>query len=148
MDAAKRKKRAGATPSCAAFSRPTFRWDRSRPCHACAVIRFAACIRSEQTVCKTTRKTNRKEEKKKPMAILKSQPKKPNTATIQARVEDSVKFQLDKYAEFIHSSPSYVITEALKLLFKRDEEFKQWLNQHPNNRNGQVIEGGLFTKSA
>jgi predicted transcriptional regulator len=82
------------------------------------------------------------------MAILKSQPKKPNTVTIQARVEESIKLQLDKYAEFIHSSPSYVITEALKLLFKRDEEFKHWLNQHPSNGNGQVNEGGLFTKSA
>jgi predicted transcriptional regulator len=82
------------------------------------------------------------------MAILKSQPKKPNTVTIQARVEESIKLQLDKYAEFIQSSPSYVITEALKLLFKRDEQFKQWVSQHSNNGDGQVIEGGLFTKSA
>jgi predicted transcriptional regulator len=82
------------------------------------------------------------------MAILKSQPKKPNTVTIQARVEESVKFQLDKYAEFIHSSPSYVITEALKLLFRRDEEFKRWLSQHPSNGNAQMIEGALFTKTA
>ena len=81
------------------------------------------------------------------MAMLKSQPKKPNTVTIQARVEESVKFQLDNYAEFIHSSPSYVMTEALKLLFKRDEEFKHWLSQHPNNGDVQVIEGGLFTKT-
>lgn len=82
------------------------------------------------------------------MAILKTQPKKPNTLTIQARVEESVKFRLDKYAQFIHSSPSYVITEALKLLFKRDDEFKHWLSQHPNNEDAQVIEGGLFTKTA
>lgn len=82
------------------------------------------------------------------MPILKSQPKKPNTVTIQARVEESVKFQLDQYAQFIHSSPSYVITEALKLLFKRDEEFKHWLNQHPSNGDGHAIEGGLFTKTA
>lgn len=40
----KKENRAGATPSCAAFSRPTIRRDRSRPCHACGVIRFAACI--------------------------------------------------------------------------------------------------------
>jgi hypothetical protein len=82
------------------------------------------------------------------MATLKSQPKKPNAVTIQARVEESVKFQLDKYAEFIHSSPSYVITEALKLLFKRDEQFKHWLNQHPTNVGGQEIEGGVLTKTA
>ncbi len=82
------------------------------------------------------------------MAILKSQPKKPDTTTIQARVEESVKFQLDRYAEFIHSSPSYVITEALKLLFKRDEEFKQWLSHHPSNGNGHVTAGGVVSKIA
>jgi hypothetical protein len=82
------------------------------------------------------------------MPILKSQLKKPNTAMIQARVEESVKFQLDKYAEFIQSSPSYVITEALKLLFRRDDDFKQWLNEHPDSGNPQVIEGSLFTKTA
>jgi hypothetical protein len=82
------------------------------------------------------------------MATLKSQPKKPNTTTIQARVEESVKFQLEKYAEFIHSSTSYVITEALKLLFKRDEQFKSWLSQHPNSGDGEKIEGGVLTKSA
>lgn len=80
------------------------------------------------------------------MAILKSQPKKPDTTTIQARVEESVKFRLDRYAEFIHSSPSYVITEALKLLFKRDEEFKHWLSQHPNNGDGYVTAGGVVSK--
>jgi len=35
-----------------------------------------------------------------------------------ARVEESVKMQLDQYAKFIDSTPSYVITEALKVLFK------------------------------
>jgi predicted transcriptional regulator len=42
-------------------------------------------------------------------------------------VEESVKEQLDMYAKFIDSTPSYVITEALKVLFKRDDEFKSWL---------------------
>ncbi len=62
------------------------------------------------------------------MAIIKAPPKQPKTVTIQARVEESVKAQLDRYAEFIDSSTSYVITEALKLLFKRDDEFKR----HPH----------------
>ncbi len=30
-------------------------------------------------------------------------------------------------------SCAYVVTEALKLLFKKDEEFKSWLGQHTNN---------------
>jgi predicted ATPase with chaperone activity len=58
------------------------------------------------------------------------------SVTIQARVEESVKRQLDQYAQFIDSTPSYVITEALKVIFKRDDEFKAWLDQHDSkNKN-------------
>jgi predicted transcriptional regulator len=82
------------------------------------------------------------------MAIIKAPPKQPKSVTIQARVEVSVKAQLDRYAEFIDSSTSYVITEALKLLFKRDDEFKTWLGQHANVGNHQKPEGGILNKSA
>lgn len=67
------------------------------------------------------------------MAIIKTPPKQPKSVTIQARVEESVKTQLDQYAQFIESTPSYVIAESLKVLFKRDDEFKSWLAQHTNN---------------
>jgi predicted transcriptional regulator len=83
------------------------------------------------------------------MAIIKAPPKQPKTVTIQARVEESVKAQLDRYAEFIDSSTSYVITEALKLLFKRDDEFKRWAGQHTNdNMQEEQIKGGALTKTA
>jgi predicted transcriptional regulator len=80
------------------------------------------------------------------MPIIKAPPKQAKTVTIQARVEESVKVQLDRYAEFIDSSTSYVITEALKLLFKRDDEFKAW--QHTNVGNHEKLEGGVLNKSA
>ena len=82
------------------------------------------------------------------MAIIKAPPKQPKTVTIQARVGESVKSHLEKYAEFIDSSPSYVITEALKLLFKRDSDFKRWLRQHTNNVNHEQVEGSVLTKTA
>ena len=82
------------------------------------------------------------------MAIIKAPPKQPKTVTIQARVEESIKFQLDSYAKFIDSSTSYVITEALKLLFKRDDEFKTWLGQQSKNGNCEQPGGGVFSKSA
>ena len=83
------------------------------------------------------------------MAIIKAPPKQPKAVTIQARVEESVKAQLDRYAEFIDSSTSYVITEALKLLFKRDEEFKRWAGQHPNDHmQEKQIKGEVLTKTA
>jgi predicted transcriptional regulator len=61
------------------------------------------------------------------------------------RVEEDVKHRLDKYSEFIDSSPAYVVTEALKLLFNKDGEFKSWLGQH-NNNNHEKTEGGALGK--
>ena len=82
------------------------------------------------------------------MPIIKAPPKQPKTVTIQARVEESIKSRLDGYAKFIDSSTSYVITEALKLLFKRDDEFKAWLGQHLNDQNPQQIQGEALAKTA
>ena len=88
------------------------------------------------------------EEQTESMAIIKAPPKVPKSVTIQARVEESVKTQLDQYAKFIGSTPSYVITEALKVLFKRDDEYKAWLGQHTNSHNQEQIQGDAHTKTA
>jgi predicted transcriptional regulator len=67
---------------------------------------------------------------------------------IQARVEESVKAQLDQYAEFIDSTPSYVIAETLKVLFKRDFEFKAWLGEYTSNENGSELKGDGHKETA
>ena len=82
------------------------------------------------------------------MAIIKAPPKQPKSITIQARVEESVKEQLDHYAKFIDSTPSYVIAEALKVLFKRDDGFKAWLGQQSSNTKTQEIKGGGLKETA
>ena len=82
------------------------------------------------------------------MSILKPPPKQPKAVTIQARVEESVKTQLERYAEFIDASPSYVITEALKLLFRKDDDFKRWADQHATNRNNEKARGEVLAKNA
>jgi predicted transcriptional regulator len=91
---------------------------------------------------------NQQEEEKGNMAIIKAPPKQPKSVTVQARVEESVKEQLDQYANFIDSTPSYVITEALKVLFKRDDEFKAWLGQQPSNGKIRELKGGGLTETA
>src|SRR6267378_6498293 len=91
---------------------------------------------------------NRRGGTKESMAIIKAPPKQPKSVMIQARVEESVKVRLDQYAKFIDSTPSYVITEALKILFKRDDEFKAWLGQHANGRNSEQNQGEALTKTA
>jgi len=40
-----------------------------------------------------------------------------------------IRTKLHKYAEFIDSSEPYVVSEALRLLFRKDDEFKAWLEQ-------------------
>ena len=82
------------------------------------------------------------------MAIIKAPPKQPKSLTAQARVEESVKTQLDQYAKFIDSTPSYVIAEVLKVLFKRDDEFKAWLGQQPTNGKIQELTGGGLKETA
>ncbi len=70
------------------------------------------------------------------MALLKA-PTKHKTTSLQVRLEEDVRVSLNKYAQFIDATPSYVVSEALKLLFKRDQEFKRWLGQHAKS-GGQV----------
>ena len=77
------------------------------------------------------------------MALLKAPSKQPKTSTLQVRLEEEVRNNLDKYAEFIDANPSYVVSEALKLLFKKDDEFKAWLGQHANDQNQEQLQGGL-----
>jgi hypothetical protein len=82
------------------------------------------------------------------LSILKAPPKQPKAVAIQARVEERVKTQLELYAEFLDASPSYVITEALKLLFRKDEEFKRWSSEHDTNHNCEEAKRGALTKIA
>ena len=72
------------------------------------------------------------------MSLVKVPTKQPKNTTFQVRLEEEVRQNLDRYAEFLDATPSYVVSEALKLLFRKDDEFKRWLAEHPNK---QVFEG-------
>jgi hypothetical protein len=85
------------------------------------------------------------------MAILKSPPKPTKNETLQIRVEEKIRTKLTKYAEFIESSESYVVSEALNLVFRKDDEFKNWLEHTNHNGDEPQTDGGsLFeiTKKA
>jgi predicted transcriptional regulator len=62
------------------------------------------------------------------MAVLKAPPKQPKTTVVQLRLDDDAREKLTRYAEFLDSSPSYVVTEALKLICNKDKEFQAWLS--------------------
>ena len=80
------------------------------------------------------------------MALLKPPSKQPKTTTLQVRLEEQVRHNLDRYAEFIDANPSYVVSEALKLLFKKDEDFRRWSAQHANYQD--QTKGDALSKTA
>jgi hypothetical protein len=84
----------------------------------------------------------------KQLALLKAPSKQPKTTTLQVRLEEEVRHKLDRYAEFIGANPSYVVSEALKLLFRKDAEFKRWIGQYTNNQNQRQLQGDALTKTA
>ena len=72
------------------------------------------------------------------MPLLKAPSKQPKTTTLQVRLEEEVRHNLDRYAEFIGANASYVVSEALKLLFKRDDEFKRWIERTSDRHQPRV----------
>ncbi len=88
------------------------------------------------------------EMEEKHLALLKAPSKQPKPTTLQVRLEEVVRRSLDRYAEFIDANPSYVVSEALKLLFKKDDEFKRWLSRYANNYNQEQTQGDVLSKTA
>ena len=82
------------------------------------------------------------------MALLKAPSKQPKTSNVQVRLEDEVRHNLDRYAEFLNASPSYIMSEALKLLFRKDDDFKHWSETHPDNRNSEPAQGDASSRKA
>lgn len=83
------------------------------------------------------------------MSILKAPPRQPRNATLQLRVDEELKLKLDKYAEFLDSTTAYVVSEALKLVFNKDAEFKKWLESQPtNSKRAVALEASVTAASA
>jgi hypothetical protein len=48
------------------------------------------------------------------------------------RIEESLAQTMERYAEFLGTaSIDHVVTQALQFIFKRDSQFKSWLQQNP-----------------
>ena len=78
------------------------------------------------------------------MAVLKAPPKQPKTTVVQLRLDEEARMKLAKYAEFLHSSPSYVVTEALKLVYRKDKDFQSWLSGQHSKMSEPISKGESF----
>lgn len=75
------------------------------------------------------------------MALLKAPSKQPKTTMLQVRLEEEVRFNLNRYAEFLDANPSYVVSEVLKLLYRKDRAFQSWLSgQHSKTSEPTIKE--------
>jgi predicted transcriptional regulator len=70
-------------------------------------------------------------ERRPAVPILKAPPQQSKNESLQLRVSTEFKLKLQRYAEFLKASPSYVVIEALGHIFHKDHEFRAWLEQHP-----------------
>jgi hypothetical protein len=60
------------------------------------------------------------------MAFIPRQAKPPARIPITCKVPEDVARLLKQYAEFLESSQEHVVSEILRVAFRRDQEFQQW----------------------
>ena len=63
------------------------------------------------------------------MSIIKKPAVPPEIARIEIQIDQPSIEMLDRYAEFIGSDRNHVIVSAVRVIFKRDYEFKRWLRK-------------------
>ena len=78
------------------------------------------------------------------MALLKAPSKQPKTTMLQVRLEEEVRLNLDRYAEFLDANPSYVVSEVLKLLYRKDKQFQSWLSGQHAKTSEPTTKGESF----
>ena len=60
---------------------------------------------------------------------------------LQVRLEQEVRINLDRYAEFLDANPSYIVSEVLKLLYRKDKEFQAWLSDQHTSSHTKALKG-------
>ena len=61
------------------------------------------------------------------MSIIKKPAEPPKIIALEVQIEQPILDTLDRYAEFIGTSREHIVGSALRLVFKKDYDFKRWL---------------------
>ena len=64
------------------------------------------------------------------MPFIPRQVKPPARIALTCKVPEEMATLLKHYAEFLDSTQEYVVTETLRVAFRRDKEFHAWLAHH------------------
>ncbi len=66
------------------------------------------------------------------MPLLKPPEPQITTRRFFVRIEEPLAVTMERYAEFLGADNlDHVVSQALQFIFKRDAQFKSWLEQHP-----------------
>lgn len=64
------------------------------------------------------------------MALIPKVEPKHEKKVVSARLDEETHITLQRYAEFLgDATHEYIIGESLKRLFRRDKEFREWLDK-------------------
>lgn len=102
---------------------------------------------TEQRLCYASRITSSLQRGEPSVPILKAPRKQSENEPLQLRISAELKSKLQRYAEFLNATPSYVVTEALDRIFRKDREFRAWLEQHPVASNPTQTEDSSVTET-
>ena len=126
-------RRAGATP--------LFRLSAAQkvvgslpPCSRCVACRVlsAAEIGAKHFVMQVVLHREREKEEN-TLPLLKAPSKQPKTTTLQVRLEEEVRHELDRYAEFIGANPSYVDQRSAQAPVQARRRVQTLAGEHPSN---------------
>jgi predicted transcriptional regulator len=56
---------------------------------------------------------------------------KPNRERIEAKLDQELIRDLEHYCRYLESDRDYVISEALKIAFRKDKSFCEWMKSQP-----------------
>ena len=71
------------------------------------------------------------------MALIPKVEPKQEKKVVSARLDEETHLTLQRYATFLgDATHEYIIGESLKRLFRRDKEFKQWLEKNHQGSTG------------
>jgi hypothetical protein len=87
------------------------------------------------------------------MPIIKKPEPPPEIVAREVHLERPLLATLDSYARFIDTTTDHVITSALRLVFKKDHDFRRWLRaqkstHEPPSEPALQPEPALKTKKA
>jgi hypothetical protein len=67
------------------------------------------------------------------MSIIKKPAEPPKIVSLDIQIEQPILDTLDRYTEFIGTSREHIVASALRLVFKKDYDFKRWLRSQDSS---------------